>query len=309
MTLTPSGIESLATALSRWEIAEYIFAGLVTVACFGEFVGEFTNWFTDGVEEAKDSIRKISTLALVAALSLELVCLVKTNDLSGRLIGSLGEKAEKAATDAALASGRVLALDKELDKLVERMDKASALLGELELELLSQSPRWRLLEAGKDNFIETLKPFAGQRFIIVECGGSPSPEPYKLEEDLENFLRAAGWERVPLYASWESCGNGTGNGATSEGGNLIAFNANATPKMQDAAKALHDALNKLSIFTTSFKAPPTPSPSLQQLLGDDAPFVRASKDSTALFVLVGLNPMASPAGAKKAAQKPTTQHK
>lgn len=248
MTLTPLDIASLAKNLSRWELGEYICAGLVTVACLGEFVGEFTNWFTHGVEKSKDHLRKISTLVLVCALALELVCIVQTNILSGRLVGYLQE------------------------------------------EVMVQSPRGRLLEAGKDKFNDALKPFAGQRFMIVECGRNPSPEPYKLEEDLESFLSDAKWNQVPVYASWDSCAHGTGNGATSDGGNLVAFNSNASKETKDAATALFNVLNELSIFTASFQAPPTPSPTLQQLLGSDSPFVRASTDSTVIFILVGLNP-------------------
>jgi hypothetical protein len=248
MTLSPIDIESLKTALSWWEKGEYFFAGLVVIACFGEYVGEFKNWLT---AERKEQLRKTSTIVLIAALSLELVCLIGTNIVSGRITS------------------------------------------EYEQHLLVQGPRWRLLETGKDKFVATLQPFAGQRYIIVECGENPPPESYKLKEDLETFLHAANWELVPLYATWSSCSHGTGNGATSDGGNLVAFNAHSSPRAQDAGLALCDVLNKLSIFTTSYKASPTPIPDLQKLLGDDSPFVRASKDPTAIFVLVGLNPMAS----------------
>jgi hypothetical protein len=30
--------------MEYWELAEYIFAGLVTLGCLGEFAGEFTDW-------------------------------------------------------------------------------------------------------------------------------------------------------------------------------------------------------------------------------------------------------------------------
>ncbi len=110
MSLTPSDVASLSKLLSRWEFAEYISAGLVTIACAGEYVADFTTWFTGGVKERKENLARTSTLLLMASLSLELVCLVKTNSLSGMLIGSLSEvaeeadnKARKAVTDSGIA--------------------------------------------------------------------------------------------------------------------------------------------------------------------------------------------------------------
>jgi hypothetical protein len=105
MTLTPSEVASLTTALSRWELAEYICAAFVTIGCIGEYVAEFTNWLTNGEKNRKERLAKRSTLLLIAALSLELICLVRTNTLSGTVIGSLEEKAGEAATKAQQALG------------------------------------------------------------------------------------------------------------------------------------------------------------------------------------------------------------
>jgi len=103
MTLTASDVVFLSKSLSRWEIGEYICAGLVTIACAGEYVADFTNWFTGGITERKERLAKRSTLLLIAALSLELICLVRTNQLSGYVIGSLGDKAEDADRKARVA--------------------------------------------------------------------------------------------------------------------------------------------------------------------------------------------------------------
>lgn len=105
MTFTASDVSSLAKSLSRWEIAEYIFAGLVTVACAGEYVADFKDRFTGGDKAKKERLAKASTLLLIGALALELTCLVKTNSLSGQLIGSLDEKAGEADTKANTALG------------------------------------------------------------------------------------------------------------------------------------------------------------------------------------------------------------
>jgi hypothetical protein len=100
MTLTASEVSSLTSLIEEWEISEYIFAGLVTIGCCGEFVAEFTNWLTGGIREHKERLAKYSTLLLISSLAFELVCLVPTNQLSGRIIGSLNEKAEEASASA-----------------------------------------------------------------------------------------------------------------------------------------------------------------------------------------------------------------
>jgi hypothetical protein len=106
MIVTASDVASLSESLSRWEIGEYICAGLVTIACAGEYVAEFKDWFTGGIKERKGRLAKRSTLLLIVALSLELICLVRTNSISGMLIGSLSDKAEKADAKAQSAIGK-----------------------------------------------------------------------------------------------------------------------------------------------------------------------------------------------------------
>ena len=62
MTLSAAEVSTLTKTLENWEVAEYIFAGLVTLGCFGEFVAEFTDWFTIGKEESEKRLAKFSTL-------------------------------------------------------------------------------------------------------------------------------------------------------------------------------------------------------------------------------------------------------
>ncbi len=95
MTLTPSDVASLSRSLVCWEVAEYVCAALVTIGCAGEYAAEFTNWFTGGITERKERLAKRSTLLLISALSLELICLVRTNNLSGREIALLNGVAEE----------------------------------------------------------------------------------------------------------------------------------------------------------------------------------------------------------------------
>jgi len=105
MSLIASNVVPLANQLFVWEMAEYTSAALVALACFGEYVADFTNWFTDGARERKERLAKISTLVLIGSLALELVCLVRTNQLSGQIVGSLDERARAAGDRAQVALG------------------------------------------------------------------------------------------------------------------------------------------------------------------------------------------------------------
>jgi hypothetical protein len=142
VTFTATDVESLSTALSRWEIGEYVFATLVTVACAGEYVAEFTDWLTDGIEERKKRLSKRSTLLLVASLALELLCLVRTNSLSGQLIGSLSDKARSADTKAqsaldksGIAENRANDAGIKASKAQEKSEDALAKAGKAEKSL------------------------------------------------------------------------------------------------------------------------------------------------------------------------------
>ena len=84
----------LASLLHRWEIAEYVSEGFVILGCLGELVADLgSNWLG---ETRQKRLERWSTILLVAALTVSLKCLVRTNELSGGVIGSLGTMAEEA---------------------------------------------------------------------------------------------------------------------------------------------------------------------------------------------------------------------
>lgn len=96
MIFTASDVSSVS--LHRWEISEYIFEGFVILACAGEMVADLgESWLG---ETRKRHLERVSTMLLVAALSVSLICLVRTNELSGNAIGSLGSEAGDADTKA-----------------------------------------------------------------------------------------------------------------------------------------------------------------------------------------------------------------
>lgn len=102
MILTASSVSDFSNTLSWWERGEYVFSFVVALACFGEYVADFKpKWYGTGEKERdesrKESISKISTLVLVAALVFELVCIVRSNALAGEVIGSINDIATSAA--------------------------------------------------------------------------------------------------------------------------------------------------------------------------------------------------------------------
>lgn len=307
MIFTPSDVSSLSQSLQRWEIAEYIFEGLVIVACAGELVAHLGRKCL--TRARRDRIGLLSTILLVAALSMELLCLVKTNELSGRLIGSLSDKAEAADSKAqsavdksSLAEKKADAAEKQADSLTSRMEEASRKLSKLEEGLLIQGPRWRLLKNGETAFIQALKPFAPQKVTVMACLKDDT-EQFALEQVLLDLFRKAGWPN-PGYMTWDNCPH------MLTGGNEIYFTSTSgfvfdswargsscrtSPDLsgeEAAAVALCSVLHKLKINTSAFAERPVQDGAMkaraffgQGLPG--SPGELAEQDPTTIFVFVG----------------------
>ncbi len=138
MIFTASSVSSLSQSLHCWEWAEYISEAFVILACAGELVADLgENWLG---EKRKRHLERRSTILLVAALSVSLICLVRTNELSGTVIGSLGDradeadsKAQRAITDsgtaltkAGEATSKVGTAEDIAERAVEKSNKASS---------------------------------------------------------------------------------------------------------------------------------------------------------------------------------------
>jgi hypothetical protein len=101
---------SVSTSLTRWEWTEYIAEAFVVLGCLGELVAEVgEKWLG---ERRSKRLERWSTVVLILALMVSLKALVRTNELSGFVIGSLGDKADRAdakaqtaLADSATASG------------------------------------------------------------------------------------------------------------------------------------------------------------------------------------------------------------
>ncbi len=105
ITLPPSEVASVARRLAFWEIAEYVSEGLVGIACFGEYVAEYTKWPASWNEEQKRRLGRRSLILLIMGIGFSIIALIQTNALSGQVIGSLGQQAEDASKKAETAIG------------------------------------------------------------------------------------------------------------------------------------------------------------------------------------------------------------
>src|SRR5579871_1350061 len=101
MIVSPSEVISAARWSSFWEFCEYASEALVCFGCVGEYVAEYTKWRT---EDARHALGRFSLVVLILGLGTGLLSLIKTNALSGVIIGSLGEQAEQAGKKAQQAS-------------------------------------------------------------------------------------------------------------------------------------------------------------------------------------------------------------
>lgn len=230
MILTSSDVSALSTALSWWERGEYFFSFVVAGACFGEYVADFKpKWYRTGDEERdarrKESISKISTLVLVAALVFELVCVVRSNALAGEVIGSINSLATNAASEAKrahdLAEGasdiakhakatadaaKSKADAASLTAEGARKNSANALVlargARREADLFKQdlateqaeldrirTPRSLIKTA---DLVAALHPFAGTTYTLFSFQDS---EAIHLTEALGDVLHEAGWIR------------------------------------------------------------------------------------------------------------------
>jgi hypothetical protein len=275
---------------------------MVLLGVMGETAANLTNWIKD--DALCKWIEKASALVLILGLISELVSIRIGQIEMAAVTGEAGD-AKTSAIEARIAADdarkKVNEVATQADIIAGRLRRASTQLSELEHDILIQGPRWKLLEAGKEDFIKTLKPFAGQKVLVVYCGqwASVPPELFRVAQDLMNFLgknKGAGWD--VNGSTWDSCTTG----ASSAGGNLISTSSVANGDVKGAANALYDALNKIEISTIKTEADPReaePNSLTKRSFGAGSPRELAAKNPTSVILLVGTNPMLDLAGLKK----------
>ena len=82
--------------MSAWECGEYIAEIVVIIGCVGEYLAEFTDRLTGGIETRKRRLSRLSLLILIIGLAVELASLMGATITSGREIAALNVKASEA---------------------------------------------------------------------------------------------------------------------------------------------------------------------------------------------------------------------
>ena len=179
--------------------------------------------------------------------------------------------------------------------LTLRMETASKKLDHLEEDIRIQGPRSKLLTDGQEGFIEALKPFRGQKIIMVTCAPRQSPvqtdEEFEFELTLLNHLveprpgsvPGAGWD-VRTGGAYSCKASGVG------GGVWVLYSSSA---LKAAAAALGGALNKLKISTNTMPISGAASGYARQKRNPDdfmALCELVASDPTGIYILTGEHP-------------------
>jgi hypothetical protein len=268
MILAPSESLIIARSLGRWEAAEYVCAALVTLGCVGEFIAEFTHWFTGEVKERKERLAKYSTLLLIFALAAELVCLVKTNQLSGMMIAALNQEAgaarraasesdERAATaeeQAAAANRTAESFRLDIAKANESAAEANRIAEAERLARLKIEERFAprtLTEAQVNAIAAAMSPFSGQEFWVQTFWDLD--EPLTLTKRIAGVLSLARWRFVKQESRPMMLGGFAGIS--------VSVQAEADERTNAAAASLVSALNKVGIASklVVYSGPKTPN--------------------------------------------------
>jgi hypothetical protein len=224
MILTASDVSSLARSLGRWEWAEYSSCALVALGCSGEYIAEFTDLWSGGVKEKKDRLAKRSTLLLISALALELMCLVKTNSISGTLIGSLSDEAQKADVKAQSALDKSNTADTKAGEALSKSMAATDAAGKAHEKVAATAKRAEEIDADLaltqylmsarsitdlDSMVGGLKQYKGQRLIV---------DSYANDAEITGLCSALGYaaHKAEMDVTQE-CGNKWTMGGTSTG--------------------------------------------------------------------------------------------
>jgi hypothetical protein len=175
MILNASDLAALKSSLEFWEIVEYISAATVLFGVVGEYVAEFTEFATK--MEIEKKLAKISTLVLIVGLTVELLGLVKTSQLSGRLIASLEEQSGEANARAA-----------EAIKVAEQERLARV--------KIEEKLAWRdLNRVQQERIIAKIATFRGQSFDLITY--LEDQEAVNLAKKIGSALVVSQWVHTP----------------------------------------------------------------------------------------------------------------
>ena len=228
MILTAASVSDLSNALTWWERGEYFFSFVVAVACFGEYVADFMpKWYKTGDakcdEKRKESLSKLSTLVLIAALVFELVCVVRSNALAGQVIGSINDLATSAAGQSKVAldnAGKAQTLAQGASDTAKpakaTADAAKAEADQSQAKIAAADRRADLLNTqiaatqrafsardlpDRDGLIEQLKQFRGKTVSVRSYMALGDVDGYRVCQMVLDLARNAGMNPIDECAT------------------------------------------------------------------------------------------------------------
>jgi hypothetical protein len=193
-------------------------------------------------------------------------------------------------------------LEMERQKTARFQKEADVARLALSNQVTSQAPRWRLLEANESLFVESLKPFAGQRVKVMMCGMAPTIEVQTLWSDMFNMLRpdgydrtksgaikdGAGWDVDGTSGVWEQCAQ-----RDLAAGIMLFVSSTADAKVMDAANAMTTVLNKISALAYMERVYPEQTNFDNAIAKLGSPRIMAQSDNQTIFVLIETNPLSN----------------
>jgi hypothetical protein len=274
---TASDVSSLPALLSRWEWGEYISEGFVIIACVGELVADLGREYLS--KARRDRVERLSTILLVLALSASLICLVRTNELSGSVIGSLGNRAteadqkarqalldsstaifqskdalakagnaeqslrqaEGAANRAQTSASNALSLSRGARQEADSFEKDITLAKEAAAKAEAKLADRTLTDGQVRSIGQKLGAFGGQAYTVTAYWDSK--ESLGIANRIHAALQVAGWAYSPEGTKGMLLGG--------EVGVLVWIHPDADENTKKAANSLVDLLNAEGIETAS----------------------------------------------------------
>ena len=235
-------MSSLENSLSVWECIEYAASAVVLLGVVGEYCASFTKIPKSDTERIR--LEKGSTLLLIFGLSIELLSLVKTSQLSGQMIARLNFESADARKEAARL-GKV-AEDERLARVKLEQQEANRDITAEEFSELSSR----------------LSRFAGQRAVIDVF--PVTFEHVAIAGEILGVLVNARWNvsgftELPAPPRVRLSSNGTGFPAPLlvQG---IHIQSTSDERSRAAAAAFFDALKSTTAQGNLFGNAPLPDP-------------------------------------------------
>jgi hypothetical protein len=144
MLLFTSEVSSIDALMEFWEWIEYMAEVFVIVGCVGEYLADFTKIKT---EDWRHHLSRASLIVLTLALAIELVALVRTNNLSGKEIALLNAETASANERAKKLDLSILGLELKTAEAQREAESAKATAKGFEAQIADAEARVRIADA------------------------------------------------------------------------------------------------------------------------------------------------------------------